>query len=118
MIGMTSVSAVSLNFLGIFSLRDLGASMQQIIGKLNPICTMALSVGLLGESLPGVVLVGSGIVLLGVAIFEHGKNSPAGTKAKDTARSCPQGGHMTVEEQGSEESNADDETTPVIGKTT
>ena len=48
MISLTSVSAISLNFLGIFSLRDLGASMQQIIGKLNTICTMALSVGLLG----------------------------------------------------------------------
>ena len=75
MISLTSVSAISLNFLGIFSLRDLGASMQQIIGKLNTICTMALSVGLLGETLPAIVLAGSGIVLAGVAIFEHGKRS-------------------------------------------
>jgi drug/metabolite transporter (DMT)-like permease len=115
MIGMTSISAVSLNFLGIFSLRDLGASMQQIIGKLNTICTMALSVGLLGESLPGIVLVGSGIVLFGVAIFEQGKRSPADTK--DTVGSSPPGSHMTVEEQGAKASAANDESATLFGKT-
>jgi len=115
MVGMTTISAVSLNFLGIFSLRDLGASMQQIIGKLNTICTMALSVGLLGESLPGVVLVGSGIVLLGVAIFEHGKRSAADTK--DTAPACPPSGPVPVEEHGVHASDADAETTTLFGKT-
>eukprot|EP00928_Gymnodinium_smaydae_P055897 TRINITY_DN39369_c0_g1_i1.p1 TRINITY_DN39369_c0_g1~~TRINITY_DN39369_c0_g1_i1.p1 ORF type:complete len:390 (+),score=48.42 TRINITY_DN39369_c0_g1_i1:38-1207(+) len=76
-ITMTCISAVALNFLGVFSLRDLGASMQQIIGKLNTICTISLSVGMLGEDLPPIVVIGSVVVLVGVGIFERGKTEGA-----------------------------------------
>lgn len=71
-VGMTCISAVILNFAGIFALRDLGASSQQIIGKLNTICVASLSMGFLGEVLAWPVLLGGLIVLLGVAIFEYG----------------------------------------------
>lgn len=71
-VAMTCVSAVILNFAGIFVLRDLGASSQQIIGKLNTMCVASLSMGFLGEVLAWKVLLGGLIVLLGVAIFEYG----------------------------------------------
>merc|ERR1712183_1185678 len=38
---VSCASAVALNFLGGFVLRDLGASAQQIVGKLNTICIAA-----------------------------------------------------------------------------
>lgn len=66
--------ALALNFLGTFALRDLGASAQQIVGKLNTICLASISVAFLGEHLPSVVVLGSGLVLGGVAIFERGQH--------------------------------------------
>jgi len=72
LVGMTCISAVILNFAGIFALRDLGASSQQIIGKLNTICVASLSMGFLGEHLAWPVMLGGLIVVLGVAIFEYG----------------------------------------------
>mmetsp|Transcript_46370 Transcript_46370/g.87036 ORF Transcript_46370/g.87036 Transcript_46370/m.87036 type:complete len:369 (+) Transcript_46370:90-1196(+) len=71
MIFLTCVSATVLNFAGMFSLRDLGASSQQIIGKVNTVCVAVLSMGFLGEQLPGLVVLGTVIVFLGIAIFEH-----------------------------------------------
>ncbi|OLP92597.1 hypothetical protein AK812_SmicGene25582 [Symbiodinium microadriaticum] len=44
------------------ALRDLGASAQQIVGKLNTICLASISVAFLGEHLPSVVVLGSGLV--------------------------------------------------------
>ena len=51
LIFLTCVSAVSLNFLGLVALKELGASSQQIIGKLNTVCVAAISVGYLNEDL-------------------------------------------------------------------
>jgi len=68
----TAASALVLNFTGGYALADLGASSQQIIGKLNTIVISAFSVAFLGEHLPAIVLLGTAFVLVGVAIFERG----------------------------------------------
>jgi drug/metabolite transporter (DMT)-like permease len=70
----TAASALVLNFTGGYALADLGASAQQIIGKLNTIVISAFSVAFLGEHLPAVVLLGTACVLCGVAIFERGEH--------------------------------------------
>jgi len=72
---VTCVSAVALNFAGIFALKELGASSQQIIGKLNTICVAAISMAFLGEQLSRLVLLGSTVVLSGAALVELGKDS-------------------------------------------
>ena len=66
---------MSLNFLGVLALKELGASSQQIIGKLNTICVGAISVGYLNEQLSLTVVFGSAIVLSGAALVELGKAS-------------------------------------------
>merc|ERR1719336_2906434 len=71
----TAASALVLNFTGGYALADLGASAQQIIGKLNTIVISAFSVAFLGEHLPAIVLAGTALVLFGVAIFERGEHS-------------------------------------------
>mmetsp|Transcript_97255 Transcript_97255/g.279950 ORF Transcript_97255/g.279950 Transcript_97255/m.279950 type:complete len:398 (+) Transcript_97255:110-1303(+) len=71
-IGASCFCATMLNFIGLHVLKELGASAQQIIGKLNTICIASLSVAFLGEHIPMAVAIGSGLVLLGVAIFESG----------------------------------------------
>jgi len=73
LLGMTCVSATALNFAGIFALKELGASSQQIIGKLNTICVAAISMGFLNEQLSGTIIMGSGVVLCGAALVEMGK---------------------------------------------
>eukprot|EP00419_Tripos_fusus_P001623 CAMPEP_0172682634 /NCGR_PEP_ID=MMETSP1074-20121228/18298_1 /TAXON_ID=2916 /ORGANISM="Ceratium fusus, Strain PA161109" /LENGTH=380 /DNA_ID=CAMNT_0013501343 /DNA_START=63 /DNA_END=1205 /DNA_ORIENTATION=- len=70
----TAASALVLNFTGGYALADLGASAQQIIGKLNTIVISAFSVAFLGEHLPAIVLLGTAFVLCGVAIFERGQH--------------------------------------------
>lgn len=79
---VTCMSAIALNFLGGFVLKELGASAQQIIGKLNTICIAGISVAFLGEHLPWVVLLGTVFVLSGVAIFEQGERSNEGVADK------------------------------------
>eukprot|EP00434_Breviolum_minutum_P017183 symbB.v1.2.015168.t1/scaffold1126.1/size136452/9 len=73
-IALSCSFALALNFLGTFALHDLGASAQQIVGKLNTICLASISVAFLGEHLPVVVVIGSALVLGGVAIFERGQH--------------------------------------------
>ncbi|CAE7243294.1 unnamed protein product [Symbiodinium natans] len=73
LIFLTCVSAVSLNFLGLVALKELGASSQQIIGKLNTVCVAAISVGYLNEELSRTVILGGVVVLAGAAIVERGK---------------------------------------------
>ncbi|CAE7222142.1 unnamed protein product [Symbiodinium natans] len=75
LIFLTCLSAVSLNFLGVLALKELGASSQQILGKLNTICVGAISVGYLNEKLSMTVVVGSAIVLSGAALVELGKET-------------------------------------------
>jgi len=72
---LTVVSAMLLNMMGGIVLRDLGASFQQIIGKLNTLCIAAYSVAFLGERLPPVAILGSVCVLSGVALYEAGERS-------------------------------------------
>merc|ERR1712113_1300430 len=68
----TAANALVLNFVGLYVLKEFGASAQQIIGKLNTICIASLSVAFLGESLSQTVVGGTCFVLGGVAIFEQG----------------------------------------------
>merc|ERR1712187_1107838 len=75
MVLISAFSALALNFLGGFVLKDLGASAQQIVGKLNTICIAAISVAFLGEHLPPVVVIGTMLVLSGVVVFEQGQHT-------------------------------------------
>mmetsp|Transcript_29738 Transcript_29738/g.69151 ORF Transcript_29738/g.69151 Transcript_29738/m.69151 type:complete len:373 (-) Transcript_29738:189-1307(-) len=77
MLMVTCVIATTLNFLAICVLKEIGPTSMQIIGKLNSVVTTAVSLAFFGESLPVGVLVGSAIVLTGVAIFEMGAVEPA-----------------------------------------
>lgn len=70
----TCISATTVNLLGLFTVKELGATSTQIVGKLNTIVTVSLSVSLLGERLAPEVLGGAVIVLLGVSIFEAGNS--------------------------------------------
>lgn len=72
MIFITCVPAFILNFMGGVVLSHLGAPLQQLIGKLNTLVIAAISMAFLGEHLSHNVLVGTGFVLVGVAIFEQG----------------------------------------------
>lgn len=76
MVLCTCVSASALNILGMRAIRELGASAMQVVGKLNTIVTVALSVAFLGERLPIGVIAGACLVVLGIAIFERGNMSP------------------------------------------
>jgi len=71
---LSAFSALALNMLGGVVLKDLGASAQQIVGKLNTICIAAISVAFLGERLPAVVVCGTLLVLAGVVVFERGEH--------------------------------------------
>merc|ERR1712232_836918 len=64
----------SIAFLGGLVLKDLGASAQQIVGKLNTICIAATSVAFLNEHLPLVVVLGTLMVMTGVVVFERGQH--------------------------------------------
>lgn len=79
----TMMNALVLNFVGLYVLKEFGASAQQIIGKLNTLCIASLSVAFLGETLPLAVLLGSCLVLAGVGIFEKGEH---GTRGEDNSK--------------------------------
>jgi len=66
----TCVSATVLNLLGMYTIKELGASSMQIVGKLNTIILVSLSVAFLGETLLPTVIVGACFVLAGIGIFE------------------------------------------------
>eukprot|EP00931_Biecheleriopsis_adriatica_P076540 TRINITY_DN50231_c0_g1_i1.p1 TRINITY_DN50231_c0_g1~~TRINITY_DN50231_c0_g1_i1.p1 ORF type:complete len:382 (-),score=71.50 TRINITY_DN50231_c0_g1_i1:121-1266(-) len=72
MIFVTCIPATVLNFMGGVVLRELGATMQQLVGKLNTLVVAAISMAFLGEHLSRNVLIGTAFVLCGVAIFERG----------------------------------------------
>jgi len=71
MILLTCITATFLNVLGMTTMKQLGASSMQIIGKLNTIILLAFSMGFWGERMPQEVLVGTCFVLAGVAVFEQ-----------------------------------------------
>lgn len=73
----TCLTATWLNIMGMFLIRDLGASSMQIVGKLNTLITVSLSVAYFGEHLPAEVALGTCVVLCGVYIFERGEATHA-----------------------------------------
>lgn len=85
LISLTCASAVSLNFLGVFVLKELGASSQQILGKLNTLMVGAISVGYLNEKVSMTVLLGSGVVLSGAFLVELGKEGKRDGKEDDAS---------------------------------
>jgi len=70
----TCVSATALNLLGMYAIKELGASSMQIIGKLNTIILCSFSVAFLGETLPPQVMVGAFITICGIAYFENAQH--------------------------------------------
>lgn len=72
----TCVIATTLNILGATLLKQLGSAHLQIIGKLNSIVTIAISMGFFGERLDRSVLCSYAVVVAGVAIFEAGERQP------------------------------------------
>eukprot|EP00927_Polykrikos_kofoidii_P062615 TRINITY_DN57417_c0_g1_i1.p1 TRINITY_DN57417_c0_g1~~TRINITY_DN57417_c0_g1_i1.p1 ORF type:complete len:366 (+),score=48.64 TRINITY_DN57417_c0_g1_i1:131-1228(+) len=82
----TCASATWLNLAGMCIIKDLGASSMQIVGKMNTIVTIALSVALLGEHLPIAVVIGTVVVLFGVSIFEHAETSSRSQLTRKEAR--------------------------------
>lgn len=92
LLAVTCVSATALNILGMYTINTLGASSMQIIGKVNIIITVTVSVVFFDEVLPLSVLSGTGLVLCGVAVFEASESAAAArlelpTKAKQLATS-------------------------------
>ncbi|CAE7530485.1 unnamed protein product [Symbiodinium natans] len=85
MILLTCITATILNVLGMTTMKQLGASSMQIIGKLNTIILLAFSMGFWGERLPQEVLIGTCFVLAGVAIFEQRGACPNIIDCLDTA---------------------------------
>mmetsp|Transcript_86531 Transcript_86531/g.269310 ORF Transcript_86531/g.269310 Transcript_86531/m.269310 type:complete len:363 (-) Transcript_86531:107-1195(-) len=69
-IAASCASAAVLNILGAMTIKALGASLMQAIGKLNVIVTVAFSVAFMEEELPAKVFIGAGVMLFGVIIFE------------------------------------------------
>merc|ERR1719210_58868 len=82
MIFITCIPAFILNFMGGVVLRELGATLQQLIGKLNTLVIAAISMAFMGEHLSKNVLIGTFFVLAGVAIFEKGMHL-AESKSED-----------------------------------
>lgn len=72
----TCVIATTLNILGATLLKQVGSAHLQIIGKLNSIVTIAISMGFFGEHLDRSVLCSYAVVVAGVAIFEAGERQP------------------------------------------
>eukprot|EP00929_Paragymnodinium_shiwhaense_P091277 TRINITY_DN51298_c0_g1_i1.p1 TRINITY_DN51298_c0_g1~~TRINITY_DN51298_c0_g1_i1.p1 ORF type:complete len:331 (+),score=31.87 TRINITY_DN51298_c0_g1_i1:179-1171(+) len=65
-------AAAALNLIGMQVIKDLGANLMQIVGKLNCLLTLSLSVVFLHETIPVQVLVGAGIIIAGLVVFEAG----------------------------------------------
>jgi drug/metabolite transporter (DMT)-like permease len=71
MVLLSCASAAALNILGMYTIKSLGGSSMQIVGKLNVIVVVAFSVAFLQETIQGKVMLGTCLVLAGVAIFEY-----------------------------------------------
>mmetsp|Transcript_10990 Transcript_10990/g.20682 ORF Transcript_10990/g.20682 Transcript_10990/m.20682 type:complete len:380 (+) Transcript_10990:89-1228(+) len=81
MVLLTCITATVLNILGMATMKQLGASSMQIIGKLNTIILLAFSMGFWREKMPQEVLMGTCFVLAGVAIFERRGDSTASKRS-------------------------------------
>jgi len=91
MVLCSCASAAALNILGMCTIKSLGGSSMQMVGKLNVIVVVAFSVAVLQETIPGKVILGTCFVVLGVAMFEYFQHpdkavsqAPLGT-AQETA---------------------------------
>merc|ERR1712008_34358 len=71
----TCIVATLLNITGAYLLEKLGSTAMQIVGKLNIIMTVSVSMAFFDEVLPPAVLSGSAVILVGSAIFEQGQHS-------------------------------------------
>eukprot|EP00928_Gymnodinium_smaydae_P038125 TRINITY_DN26355_c0_g1_i2.p2 TRINITY_DN26355_c0_g1~~TRINITY_DN26355_c0_g1_i2.p2 ORF type:complete len:203 (+),score=29.25 TRINITY_DN26355_c0_g1_i2:724-1332(+) len=76
MVLATCVVASGLNIFGAKLLKMLGAVEMQLVGKLNTIVTMSLSMAYFGEAMQSGVLLGSVVLLLGIAVFEDWGGKP------------------------------------------
>jgi len=76
-------SAAALNILGMYIIKILGGSSMQIMGKLNVIIVVAFSTAFMHETLQANVVLGTCLVVVGVAMFEYFQHSgEAVSKAK------------------------------------
>jgi len=71
----TCIVATVLNITGAYLLEKLGSTAMQIVGKLNIIVTVSVSMAFFDERLPPAVLSASAVILVGSAIFEQGQRS-------------------------------------------
>lgn len=76
---MSAVFATMLNITGMIVIKQLGASLMQIIGKLNAVVIVPISFAFFGENFSLLTLAGGATVLLGIVIFERAGSA----KAKD-----------------------------------
>jgi len=86
---LSCVSASSLNIMGMFTIRNVGASSMQIIGKVNTLIIIAVSVAFFGEELQRLVLLGALLVLTGVGIFEWASSNQASHGVLPISASSP-----------------------------
>mmetsp|Transcript_22725 Transcript_22725/g.71353 ORF Transcript_22725/g.71353 Transcript_22725/m.71353 type:complete len:374 (+) Transcript_22725:35-1156(+) len=83
---ITCVSATTLNIMSAVTIKALGASLMQAIGKLNVFVLIAFSVSFLDEVLPLKVAIGAGILLLGILVFERAEMPSAREIGRSRAR--------------------------------
>lgn len=103
MLMLTCAVATLLNILGVVLLSDVGSTLMQVIGKLNAIVTMSVSIAFFGEQVAVGVLIGSGIILFGVAVFEKGERTEraeAAEKVRWTAENLKKFLHASACRQG------------------
>lgn len=84
-------SAAVLNILGMYTIKSLGGSSMQIVGKMNVIVVVAFSVAFLQETIQGKVMLGTALVVAGVAAFEYFQRSE-----KAAPEDTPETAHQTA----------------------
>jgi drug/metabolite transporter (DMT)-like permease len=81
MILVTCMSATGVNLLGMYNVKNLGATFGQVVGQLNTILLVSFSVAFLGETFPPQVVVGTAFLLAGVSAYQLAEAS-GGSGAK------------------------------------
>lgn len=67
---ITCMSATGVNLLGMYNVRNLGATFGQVVGQLNTILLVSFSVAFMGESFPTRVVIGTAVLLAGVSAYQ------------------------------------------------
>ena len=103
---MSCLSATILNILGLMSVKQLGASSMQIVGKLNTIVLLALSMGFWGENMPQdfdqtLISPNQAPLVFDFCILQtrtatNGKRSSAGGYREEKGLWCVSGGILSV----------------------